>query len=119
MGNSIEDIQRLKAELRDCQKMLLALGNEMRLYLSDILLAEDCKYGSRVWDIAQKTNLSRAAVSRHIQVLKAADLIQSRKEGTHIYYYLDPEEEGFQKLVTMLTDAAQIAHNAPLREFED
>ena len=44
--------------------------------------------GSRVVDIAEKTNLSRPAVSHHMQILKDAGIVKTRKEGTYVYYYL-------------------------------
>ena len=48
--------------------------------------------------IAEKTNLSRPAVSHHMQILKEAGIVTSRKEGTRIYYLLNPEFDSMHKM---------------------
>ena len=45
--------------------------------------------GVRVGAITEKTNLSRPAVSHHLQIRKDAGLISMRREGTKNYYYFD------------------------------
>ena len=40
-------------------------------------------------DIAEKFNVSQAAVSRHLSVLKEAKLISDRRDGKYIYYELN------------------------------
>ncbi|MGM9960581.1 MAG: ArsR/SmtB family transcription factor [Allobaculum sp.] len=44
-----------------------------------------------VSDIAMLVNMSRSAVSHQLSSLKAAKLVQSRKEGKGVYYTLDDE----------------------------
>ena len=39
--------------------------------------------------IAEKFPVSAAAVSRHLSVLKEADLVRDRREGKYIYYELN------------------------------
>lgn len=53
MENTMEDIQRLKAEFQSCQKILTAIGDETRQHLLYILLQCECR-GSRVIDISKK-----------------------------------------------------------------
>lgn len=118
MKNTIQDIRRLMQEFRTCQKTLTALGDETRQHLLFIMLECDCS-GSRVVDIAEKTNLSRPAVSHHMQILKDAGLVKSRKEGTCIYYYLDPEDSEIEKLICLFQDIRQIMKNVPDRSGED
>lgn len=71
MKNTREDILRLEKELRACQKILTAIGDETRQHLLCIMLQGECR-GSRVIEFAEKTNLSRPAVSHHMQILKDA-----------------------------------------------
>ena len=83
MQNTIEDIRRLEREFKACQKVLSALGDETRQHLLYIMIQGQCS-GSRVVDIALQTNLSRPAVSHHMQILKDAGIVKSRKESTYI-----------------------------------
>ena len=89
-----------------------------RQHLLCVMLQGPCA-GNRVVDLAKETNLSRPAVSHHMQILKDAGLVKSRKEGTCIYYYLDPEAGEISNLVTLFTDIREIAKNAPDRRGED
>lgn len=98
--------------------MFLAFGDETRQYILSVLLCSECS-GSRVVDIAKKTNLSRPAVSHHMQILKNAGIVKTRKEGTLVYYYLDPEETEIQKMIDLFSDIKQIMKNVPDRSGEE
>ena len=87
MENTAEDTERLKFEFQQCRKTFSALGDENRQYLLCIMLGGKCG-GSRVTELAERTHLSRPAVSHHMQILKSAGIVKSRKEGTCIYYYI-------------------------------
>lgn len=64
-----------------------ALGNGSRLELLDFLAQ-----GERsVEDLAQVAGLSMANTSKHLQQLKAAGLVQARRDGKHIRYRLGDE----------------------------
>lgn len=118
MENTIEDIRRLEAEFKACQKVLTAIGDETRQHLLYIMLQGECS-GSRVVDIAEKTNLSRPAVSHHMQILKDAGIVNIRKESTCIYYYLDPEASEVSNLIALFRDIKEIMKNVPDRSGED
>lgn len=96
----------------------MALGDETRQYLLCTLLCSKCS-GSRVIDIAKKTNLSRPAISHHMQILKNAGIVKARKEGTFIYYYLDPEDSEIQKIIDLFSDIQRIMKNVPDRSGEE
>ena len=49
--------------------------------------------GKNVTELSGKTRLSRPAVSHHLKVLKAAGIIDSRKDGTQVYYSLDSKQK--------------------------
>ena len=118
MENSLEDIRRLEEEFKSCRKVLNAIGDETRQHLICIMLECNCE-GERVVDIAKKTNLSRPAVSHHMQILKDADIVKQRREGTCIYYYLDPDRKAISQLTQLFQDIELIVSRAPDREGED
>lgn len=102
-----------------CTNILTALGDETRQHLIlEMMRYGDCN-GVRVCDITEKTNLSRPAVSHHLQILKNAGIVKMRKEGTKNYYYFDPEMESFEKLITVLQLAMDISGSLPDRSGEN
>lgn len=76
---------RLYGELGRIAK---ALDSPRRLELIDLLAQ-----GERsVEDLAKEASLSLANTSRHLQILRGARMVESRKEGLRVYYRLgDPE----------------------------
>ena len=112
-----KEVNKLEEEFKACRKVLNAVGDEVRQHLLCIMMESNCN-GSRVIDIAEKTNLSRPAVSHHMQILKDAGIVKSRKEGTCIYYYLDPDDNEIDRLVSLVTDIKEIMKTAPDRSGE-
>jgi rhodanese-related sulfurtransferase/predicted transcriptional regulator len=65
-----------------------ALANPHRLELLDLLAQ-----GERtVENLAQETSMSVASTSRHLQALRAARLVEVRREGLYAYYQLADEQ---------------------------
>jgi rhodanese-related sulfurtransferase len=64
-----------------------ALASPHRLELLDVLV--QCE--RTVEALAQETGMSVANASQHLQVLRAARLVETRREGTSIYYRLASE----------------------------
>ena len=64
-----------------------ALANPHRLELLDVLA--QCE--RTVEALAQETGMSVANASQHLQVLRSARLVETRREGTSIYYRLASE----------------------------
>ena len=118
MQNTTEDIRRLETEFKGCCDLFAAIGDEVRQQLIFILLEGPCT-GTRVVDAAKKMNLSRPAVSQHMQILKNSGLVKARKEGTCIYYYLEPEPERVLQLCSLSEDIRRLTLNAPDRAGED
>ena len=116
--NTMEDIERLKAEFKACSKIMTALGDETRQHLLLIMISGQCG-GSRVVDIAAKTNLSRPAVSHQMQVLKEAGIVKSRKEGTYVFYYLEPDLGDIDNMISLFGDMKKIVKNLPDRSGEE
>ena len=115
MSTHNEEICRLAKEFENCQKILLALGDENRQHLMlEMMRMEDCG-GVRVGTITEKTNLSRPAVSHHIQILKDAGILKMRREGTKNYYYFDADMDSLNHLLQMLEHAKRIMEKLPDR----
>ena len=118
MPNTIEDVIRLECEFKACHKVLTAIGDETRQHLICVMLKSECR-GHRVIDIAKHTSLSRPAVSHHMQILRDAGIIKSRKEGTCIYYYLDPEASQLSALITLFSDVREFMKYVPDRSGDN
>ncbi|MGN0352455.1 MAG: ArsR/SmtB family transcription factor [Roseburia sp.] len=114
-----QEVIALAKEFEACQKILIALGDETRQHLIlEMMKIGDCN-GARVGDITERTNLSRPAVSHHLQIMKDAGIVKVRKEATKNYYYFDPDMEAFEKLSYMLQHAMEITKSLPDRSGEN
>lgn len=67
------------------QQTLKALSDPVRREILGLLREKSLSAG----EIAAQFPISAAAVSKHLSVLKAADLIRDRREGKYIYYELN------------------------------
>lgn len=68
-------------------QILKALADDTRLKIFNILARQNlCAKG-----IASELNLSEAAVSQHIKVLKECGLIQGRKQGYFKHYQINKD----------------------------
>ena len=118
MSEHHQEINLLAEEFESCRQILLALGDENRQHLIlEMMRMGECG-GVRIGAITEKTNLSRPAVSHHIQILKAAGLLKMRREGTKNYYYFDADSEAMDRLIAMLTHAKEIMEQLPDRSGE-
>lgn len=104
-----KEAERLAVDFADCSKVLTAIGDETRQHIIlEMLKMQKCS-GVRVGEITEKTNLSRPAVSYHLQIMKDAGIIKCRQEGTKNYYYFDPDMKMLKqvdetlKLIIMIT----------------
>ncbi|OPH62154.1 transcriptional regulator [Paenibacillus ferrarius] len=75
------------------QKVLTAIGNETRQAILLAMIQGQQEPGMRVGEIKEETHLSRPAVSHHLRILKEAQIISVRKEGTINYYRLDTKSK--------------------------
>jgi len=69
-------------------KMVKAMANPRRLEIIDLLGQGE----KTVEEIAGETSMSIANTSQHLQQLKAASLVEIRRQGNFIYYRLAHEE---------------------------
>lgn len=113
------EIERLAEDFEHCQKMLAAFGDETRQHLILEMMKMGNCFGVRVGEITEKTNLSRPAVSHHLQILKNAGILKVRKEATKNYYYFDPDTRSLDRLIGMLQRAKAITEALPDRSGEN
>lgn len=114
-----EQVALLADNFAACAKILTAIGDETRQHLIVEMMRSGRCNGVRVCEITEKTNLSRPAVSHHLQILKNAGIVKVRKEGTKNYYYFDPETESFDRLIATLQCATELSKNLPDRSGKD
>lgn len=86
-----EKIFTLAENFSASAKILTAIGDETRQHLILEMMKMGNCMGVRVDDITKKTNLSRPAVSHHLQIMKDAGIVKVRKEGTKIIIILIPK----------------------------
>ncbi len=80
-ASNLDDIQPLSRVFR-------ALGDEMRVRIVALLVhGELC-----VCHLEQALGLSQPNASRQLAILKSAGIVESRREGTWVYYRLTAQE---------------------------
>lgn len=67
------------------QTTMRALSDPVRREILEILKKERMSAG----EISGKFDITDAAISRHLSVLKEADLVRDAREGKYIYYELN------------------------------
>ncbi|MBK5506345.1 helix-turn-helix transcriptional regulator [Bacillus sp. TH12] len=87
--NKQEQLNVIKEDFINCQKVLVAIGDETRQAILLVLMKTECQTGLRVGEITKQTHPSRPAVSHHLKILREAGIILMRKEGTKNFYYID------------------------------
>ncbi|MDO7486821.1 ArsR family transcriptional regulator [Peribacillus frigoritolerans] len=85
--NKQDQLNIIKEDFINCQKVLLAIGDETR-----------------------QSILSRPAVSHHLKVLRDAGVILMRKEGTKNFYYINVRTE-LGLLRTLVLDIDKFMQN--------
>lgn len=100
--------ENMAKSFEKCRRALVALGDENRQHLIlEMMKTGKCE-GVRVGEITERTNLSRPAVSHHLQILKNAGIVKVRRDGTKNYYSFDEKSDTFDALIEMLTCAKSL-----------
>lgn len=73
---------------RNLEKLLKAVANKRRLSILEYLSKEK---EANVGDVAEHLNLSFKSTSRHLGVLRAADLVDRDQRGLEIFYSLSKD----------------------------
>ena len=81
-------LRALPREWRTLSRAFTALGDEHR---QRILLTFEAGERLNVGQIVEVSTLSRSAVSHHLKILKAAQVLDSEKIGKEVYYWVDKQ----------------------------
>jgi len=81
-------MRTIPREWRNISKVYTALGDEHR---QRILLTFSPGERLNVGQIVEVSTLSRSAVSHHLKILRDAGVLQSRKEGKEVYFWINKE----------------------------
>lgn len=89
-----------------------ALGHEYRWELLELIAQGD----RSVESLSQLTELAVATVSQHLQQMRRAGLVRSRKEGRFVYYSLADE-----RVISLMTGLQEVAERniAEVRQLVD
>jgi len=98
-------LRAIPREWRTISRAFTALGDEHR---QRILLTFERGERLNVGQIAGVSTLSRSAVSHHLKLLKEAGVLDSRKEGKEVYYWIDKRflEESLQSVLDYIRSKA-------------
>jgi len=93
MQSTIADVNQFG--VRSLTKLFRALGDETRLRIVALLAhGELC-----VCHIEKALELSQPNISRHLGILRAAGVVDARREASWIYYALAPQEHEAVKTI--------------------
>ena len=87
------------------QNTIKALSDPSRREILELLKAKRLSAG----EIAEKFPVSGAAVSKHLSVLKEADLIRDTREGKYIFYDLNASV--LEETMLWIADLKGVHHN--------
>lgn len=107
------DLEKHRQKFQECRKALYAIGNDARQEICMALMLES--RGLRVADLVHKVNLSRSVISHHLKILREAEIVKTRKEGTYIYYYLEIESYVLDQLLAYFNSVKKILPYLPDR----
>jgi ArsR family transcriptional regulator len=77
----------MKDEVRRMAKVFKALGEPTRLKIIKILASEGGYFC--VGAMAKRLGISQPAVSQHLKVLKESGILDSKRMGFHVHYFVD------------------------------
>lgn len=88
------------------QKTLKALADPIRREILNMLKGGRMAAG----DICEKFDVTGASISRHLSVLKEADLVRDKREGQFIYYEINTSvlEETLLWIKNLKGDSANV-----------
>ena len=79
-------MRAIPRQWRNISKVYTALGDEHR---QRILLTFSPSERLNVGQIVEVSTLSRSAVSHHLKILRGAGVLESRKEGKEVYFWIN------------------------------
>ncbi|MEJ5284207.1 MAG: ArsR/SmtB family transcription factor [Brevinematia bacterium] len=86
--------------MKEYIKKLKVLGDETRVRILRLLASVDWLY---VCEIVETLELPFYSISRHLKELENANLIEQKREGKFIRYFLNKNESFNSKIIDLLT----------------
>lgn len=86
-------------EFNQCRPILNAIGDETRQTIILVMIQNCGKGGMRVAELSKLANISRTALSHHLKILRQAEIIEMREEGTKDFYYLDMKSSSLKEMI--------------------
>lgn len=83
-----EDGNRCSRNIEDMTEVFKALSDRTRMRIVWLLGGREYTVG----ELTSEFDLTQPSVSRHLAVLKAAALVDSRREGQYVVYRLRPDQ---------------------------
>ena len=98
-------LRAIPREWRAISKAFTALGDEHR---QRILLTFERGERLNVGQIVEVSTLSRSAVSHHLKLLRDAGVLESRKEGKEVFYWINKRflEDSLQSVLEYIRRTA-------------
>ena len=96
-------LRAIPREWRNISRAFTALGDEHR---QRILLTFEPGERLNVGQIVAVSTLSRSAVSHHLKLLREAGVLESRKEGKEVYYWVHKSflEESLEAVLSYIRE---------------
>ena len=108
----------LAQEFQTLRPLFAALGDETRQLIFLALLESD-QVGLRVGELAQRTHLSRASLSRHLRVLCQAEVVRVHREGARNYYYANADTSQWSAFQSLADHVAAVVRSAVVQGYPD
>ncbi len=84
LSPDLSRIDEMHGHVGEAAQLLKVLGNEQRLHILCNLLERPLPVG----ELNDRLNLSQSALSQHLALLRAAGLVETRRESQSIFYSL-------------------------------
>lgn len=95
----------MKEEVKRMAKVFKALGEPTRLKIIKILASEGGYFC--VGAMAKRLGVSQPAVSQHLKILKDAGILDSKRMGFHVHYFVDAKTlKSYKKQIDELIENA-------------
>lgn len=111
--------ERFQKLFDSSREAMNAMGDSNRQLIIRCLIEHCGTKGLRVGEIQENTNISRAAVSHHMKVLKDAGVVSVRREGTKNYYYLNSQGTGLRNIMEFWKAAEKMMSYCPYNEKKE
>lgn len=85
----------IESDLRELEKLFLALGDKTRLRLLALLADGEVPVGF----LAERLGESQPKVSRHLAYLRNAGVVHTRRDGKWIYYGISYPQDASQRRI--------------------